>query len=110
LERIEVLGCGVDEVRVRGLRRPAGGRLMFVPGFAGRALRRLVTVRPAIVAEKCEGCGVCAESCPAGALKKVDGRLRIDDTACVRCFCCQELCPRGAVAVRRGWLSRLLSR
>jgi uncharacterized protein (DUF362 family)/NAD-dependent dihydropyrimidine dehydrogenase PreA subunit len=110
LDRIEVVGCDRAELRVTDVRPPAGARLMFVPGFLARALRRLVTVRPRFDRAACRVCGACVEACPADALKVVDGRVCIDDTLCIRCFCCQELCPFGAVRVRRGWLSRLITR
>jgi uncharacterized protein (DUF362 family)/Pyruvate/2-oxoacid:ferredoxin oxidoreductase delta subunit len=64
-------------------------------------LRRLLVRRPLIVADRCQRCGVCIEHCPAGAMKLVDGRVRIDYKICIRCYCCHELCPHDAVRV--GW-------
>jgi len=110
LDKIELAGCAVGELRPGRVTPPTMGRLMFVPGFLSGLMRRLATARPSIDHKTCRVCGVCAESCPAGAMKIIDRRVRIDDTSCIRCFCCQELCPHGAVGVRRGLLSRLFSR
>ncbi|MFO7899097.1 MAG: DUF362 domain-containing protein [Planctomycetota bacterium] len=110
LGRIELVGDPADELRPPDVRPPALGGLMFVPGFLTGVARRLIRVRPAVDRAACRLCGVCVESCPAGAMKIVDRRVEIDDTSCVGCFCCQELCPQGAVQVRRGPLSRFFSR
>ncbi len=108
IECVELVGCDPLEIRAHRVRPPPSRRLMFVPGIFAGVARRLFTVRPRVRRAQCRLCGVCAESCPAGAMKIVDRRIRIDDTLCIRCFCCQELCPHGAVQVSRGVLSRLL--
>ena len=110
LGEIDVCGCALEDVRPGRVKPPVMGRLMFVPDFVGRVLSRWVTVRPRINRAACRVCGSCVESCPAGAMKTVDRRVKIDDTFCIRCFCCQELCPHGAVRAKRGVLSRLLSK
>ena len=109
LGQIDVVGCTVAEVKVPHVKPPVMGRLMFLPGFLARILRRLITVKPRIKLTKCQSCGVCAESCPAEAMKIIDGKVTIADTVCIRCFCCQELCPHGAVEARRGLLSGFFS-
>ncbi len=110
LDAIDIVGCPAEELRPGRAKPPVMGRLMFVPDCLAGAVRRLITVKPRIRAAKCRVCGVCAESCPAQAMKIVDRKVRIDDTVCIRCFCCQELCPHGAVAARRGLLSGFFTR
>jgi uncharacterized protein (DUF362 family)/NAD-dependent dihydropyrimidine dehydrogenase PreA subunit len=110
LDQIDWVGCDPAEAAPGRVKPPAMGRLMFVPPFLARWLRRFVTVRPRIDVSNCRVCGVCVEACPAHAMKIVDRRVEIADTLCIRCFCCQELCPHDAVRAKRGLLSRLLSK
>jgi len=55
---------------------------------------------PVLARKRCDGCGICAAQCPAGALAMEEGAPAIDRGKCIRCFCCNELCPRGAWAVK----------
>ncbi len=49
----------------------------------------------------CEGCGECADNCPASILEMVDGKAQVtgelDD--CLGCETCMSVCPSGAVKV-----------
>jgi NAD-dependent dihydropyrimidine dehydrogenase PreA subunit len=51
--------------------------------------------------ERCTGCGVCVEACPAGAIrltKGVDGNhVEIDEERCQGCEACVEACPEEAI-------------
>lgn len=49
----------------------------------------------------CDQCGVCAEVCPAGAIKNEDGVYRIDSGICTGCRACVEACPQGAMLVHK---------
>ncbi|HWR10715.1 MAG TPA: DUF362 domain-containing protein [Rectinemataceae bacterium] len=89
---------------------PYGGAtapdIVKMPGFAWRAIRRLLADRPIFLPEKCVGCLACVKICPAGALElgknaKGQHQIRIDDQACITCFCCHEVCPAQAIAVGR---------
>lgn len=52
----------------------------------------------------CNGCGRCAESCPAGAISK--GELRgADPQKCISCMRCVVNCPQGARGVNAAVLS-----
>lgn len=74
----------------------------------GAALERLLAQRPQLLREKCVGCGVCKNVCPANAIAMRDGKPDIDRKACIRCFCCQEFCPESAMVVHRTALAKLL--
>jgi heterodisulfide reductase subunit A len=75
-----------------------------------------VRVRPRYVnAEKCTGCGVCTQFCPAEAVNTYDGNLImrngvyvdypqaiplvyvIDRETCIGCGLCEKLCQAGAI-------------
>ncbi len=45
--------------------------------------------------QKCTNCSVCYKVCPTGALKGVDGGLKIqfEPSLCVKCRVCHEVCP-----------------
>ncbi len=70
-----------------------------LPGFAKRVLKNIMVKKPKARKEICEGCGVCAKVCPAGALTLGEQIPSFDYKKCIRCYCCQEMCPEGAIKV-----------
>ena len=48
----------------------------------------------------CVGCGLCAESCPRGAISLPWGQAEIDQNRCDCCRSCVEVCPQGAIVER----------
>jgi len=46
--------------------------------------------------EKCRGCGVCVNVCPAGAISLKDDKAVISDK-CVDCGRCVQVCPADAI-------------
>ncbi|WP_087005829.1 ferredoxin-type protein NapF [Rhizobium sullae] len=67
--------------------------------FMGRPAARGVGIRPpgasAESLEACTGCGKCAERCPTGIIRLVDGLPSIDFTLgeCTFCGACKAACP-----------------
>jgi ferredoxin len=50
--------------------------------------------------EKCDGCGVCVDGCPEGALQMIDGKARlISEITCDGLGACIGECPQGAITV-----------
>ena len=52
---------------------------------------------PWVNEEMCEGCGVCVEECPTGAIALAAETAAIDDARCIRCGRCHDACPQDAV-------------
>lgn len=52
-----------------------------------------------IEVDRCDGCGVCVQTCPQGAISLVEGIARIDSSLCTECRACVEACPTGAIQV-----------
>ena len=49
----------------------------------------------AMVYEKgCIRCGLCADNCPAGAIKLENNVPQIDYDVCTNCGTCRDACPR----------------
>lgn len=52
--------------------------------------------------EKCEGCGECADSCPASILGMEDDKAAVvgEPSECLGCETCVTVCPSGAVTLQ----------
>jgi predicted Fe-Mo cluster-binding NifX family protein/ferredoxin len=64
--------------------------------------RRSVAV---VVPEKCAGCGICADVCPAGAIH-IAAIAVIDDEICTSCAACVSECPNQAVIITQKTFSK----
>lgn len=50
--------------------------------------------------DKCDGCGLCAQGCPEGALQMIEGKARlVSEITCDGLGACIGECPRGAITV-----------
>ena len=45
----------------------------------------------------CDGCGLCVEACPNGAIQITEGVALIDPTSCQETGACLEVCPQSAL-------------
>jgi len=54
-------------------------------------------------AEKCVGCGKCAEVCPHGVFSLTDQKARVSEKdLCMECGACALNCPAKAIEVKAG--------
>lgn len=76
-----------------------------VPSFLQKpfaaAMKRILKSYPKLEADKCVGCGKCAESCPAHIITIQDKKAVFKRKGCISCFCCQEMCPMKAISVKK---------
>jgi uncharacterized protein (DUF362 family)/NAD-dependent dihydropyrimidine dehydrogenase PreA subunit len=108
---LDVLGDGLEALRVGGFRLPPGGQRSTpaVPPFLLRLGTRQLVAHP-FVTERCVGCGVCIQGCPVQTIVDDGGQARIHLDRCIRCYCCHEGCPEQAIELHHPWLGRLLAR
>jgi uncharacterized protein len=71
-------------------------------GFASRAQKQRMhaDAYPALIAQRCNRCGLCAEVCPAGAaVLPPDSGPVYDLEKCIGCSQCIALCPQSALKI-----------
>ena len=71
---------------------------------------RILTPYPKLNPTECIGCGKCARTCPAKAIRMKKGKPEINRKVCIHCFCCQEFCPQGAMNVGSTSVMRLMKK
>lgn len=81
-------------------------------GSAQRGKWRIhAPLRPQVIANKCDGCGLCAERCLRQAIRLDGQRARVDEEICRGCaYYCLASCPRAALAVDRESIGRFQKR
>jgi uncharacterized protein (DUF362 family)/Pyruvate/2-oxoacid:ferredoxin oxidoreductase delta subunit len=91
LEEIEILGESIDSVKH-----------VFKKPEIHQDGEMFINIRMPIYCEenKCKGCGVCEQICPAKAIK-VHNIPEFNMEWCIQCFCCVELCPHNALKAQR---------
>lgn len=50
--------------------------------------------------QKCDGCGICVDICPTGAITVQDNIAAIEYDLCEDCQVCVDECPQGAILLQ----------
>jgi uncharacterized protein (DUF362 family)/ferredoxin-like protein FixX len=108
LREIEILGEGLEAVRVKDFRLPpaAGEMVGRVPSSLTRWATRHLQAQPVVVRSRCVACGACVRACPTGAAQFREKKAWIDKRKCIRCMCCHEACRYNAIELKLDILGR----
>jgi len=69
---------------------------IFWTGMVTYMKRKIIVIDES----KCDGCGLCAQGCPEGALQVIDGKAKlVAEMFCDGLGACVGGCPRGAISV-----------
>jgi uncharacterized protein (DUF362 family)/Pyruvate/2-oxoacid:ferredoxin oxidoreductase delta subunit len=113
-QQLDIQGIDIADFKPIPFKVPATSRSrhipMHLPQGLDNFLYNLLRPRPHFIHEKCVGCGLCAQNCPAKCIEMIEQRPHVDLSKCIRCFCCQELCPYHAVEIKRNKLSKIIFR
>jgi uncharacterized protein (DUF362 family)/Pyruvate/2-oxoacid:ferredoxin oxidoreductase delta subunit len=104
-DNIEVIG---ERPTIENFKSPDITPLVFGPEMLHGFMRRHLVQRPLSNVSSCRLCGECWKYCPAKAISKDGGRIRIDYEKCIRCYCCIEVCPHAALVTREPLLGKAL--
>ncbi len=101
LIQAETFGCKIAETlqSISSVNHTAD---IHVPGnYPYKALEDLLSVDFIDLNDGCLQCGVCAESCPVGAIDFENSSL-LDKERCILCCACIKLCPENVRRMKNG--------
>lgn len=92
LEELEAFGKKIKSA----FQKSSGQAELKLPG--NRPYKRATAGPKPRASRKCTGCGICAESCPVGAIP-ADNLRGVNKSLCISCMKCVSLCPAGARSI-----------
>lgn len=111
LDKIDILGEKLEEVRIKRFKLPKASRIYNLPRPLIRGALRRVKFYPLINTKKCQRCGLCFNICPTKTIKKLkNGAFEVGIKNCIHCLCCYEVCPYKAISLRKSLLAKVLIR
>jgi predicted Fe-Mo cluster-binding NifX family protein/NAD-dependent dihydropyrimidine dehydrogenase PreA subunit len=79
---------------------PETGGVSYANQTAGRGASYGVRKAAALVRpERCAGCGICVDVCPAGAIRIEQQHAVVDPVVCTACAACVAECPNEAIII-----------
>jgi len=116
LASIDVVGTQIAELAIADYKLVKAPlnimRILPLPQWMLRWIRRQVAPAPWIDSSKCIKCRRCENGCPVtpAAIRPLapDGE-RLDESLCIRCYCCHEFCPVKAIELRRSLFARIVN-
>ncbi|NIT36559.1 MAG: DUF362 domain-containing protein [candidate division Zixibacteria bacterium] len=101
------VGEGYAELVFGDVAAPGSLWLRHLPRPLLRFAGRQFVIRPAVVADRCDGCEQCVASCPVGAARLSGDVASIDPAKCIQCLCCCETCAAEAIRLKPLRVARL---
>lgn len=116
LNELQLMDKNISEFIIENVKLPDTKSLPILkklPTIFGGKLNKFFEPRPAIIKNKCIGCGECTRSCPAKTIELVTNNkgkrvAKINDNNCIKCYCCQELCPINAVKIIKNPIFKII--
>jgi heterodisulfide reductase subunit A len=90
-------GCALGPKDVRETTLEAMAAASRITTFLGKGEISISPEVAYINSEKCEGCGICIEICPAAAVEKSSAGVTIIPVSCIGCGICVPKCPKEAI-------------
>ncbi len=113
IELLEAMGAAIKDGALCGLGKTAPNPVLSTIRYFRDEYRAHITNKkcPAgvckdlitffVIAEKCNGCTLCARNCTEQAITgDLHALHAIDEGKCIRCGICREVCNRDAIGVR----------
>ncbi len=101
------VGEGATELAFGDVAAPGSLWLRHLPRPLLRFAGRQFVIRPAVIADRCDGCEQCVASCPVGAAQMDGDVASIDAAKCIQCLCCCETCAAEAIRLKPLRVARL---
>lgn len=97
-EQVRLLDCDVEEPNDH----------LFVKPQSTES-RDVTVLKPVLDAEKCNGCGKCAEECNYNAIAVVKGKVLIFNELCHSCGVCSYVCPQKALTEKQTPIGKIIA-
>lgn len=96
-EGVFLAGCALSPKDVRETTLEAMATASRVATFVGKGEISVSPEVAYVIAEKCDGCGICIKVCPVGAITSSAGGVVINPISCIGCGVCVPRCPKQAL-------------